>query len=390
MSEEVCIQETKKGRSVEFWTIDVPLFLLGLNFILYNVHGLDAMKQAIHIDLLKQIIRMAALALIAAGGIIRRVHIRKNGVLFLAASTVVVLLNGFNVFNLAFAVLFAVCIPDDVDTVIQKAFRISAILVALMLVLMLTGIAKNEVWRVRANGQACYTLGFAHSNSAAIFYYSFGCLYLLSRKKINLFQIGLTTVALIVVFVYTDSRTSLVASMVFCAMMLLYQMPKENGRHTLAKGSILLVDFLFIANLLAVLFVEQLMPMDSIVTGRFWLLKKLIEESSFRNILLGGAAREVDSFYHVILFQYGIFIYALVAIAAHKMMKRLAECRQYALSGFFVSVFVMGMAESCLIRPELLVFLVAWKLIVCSAEVTFTESDDEGEKRSLNDYNGHR
>lgn len=376
MKEKSCLTKIISKNHLEFLTIDVPFFLLGLNFILYNIYGLEAIKQAVHIDILKQIIRIVALALIVAGGVVRRVHIHKSGVLFLAASTAVVMLNGFNMFNLAFAVLFAVCIPDDVDAVIQKAFRISIILVALMMFLMLTGIAKNEVWRVRQNGQACYTLGFAHSNSAAIFYYSFACLFLLSRKKINMVQIGLTAAALIIVFMFTDSRTSLIASMAFCMMVLLYQIPSEKGKRMIAKSSVFLVDIFFIANLLAVVFADKLMVLDSVVTGRVYLLRKLIEESSIRNILLGGAVREVDSFYHVILFQYGIFIYGLVAIASHKMMKRLADCGQYALSGFFVSVFLMGMAESCLIRPELLVFLVAWKLIVSSSEVVFQRSSE--------------
>lgn len=367
MNVENNLMQKKLGRYLDLLTIDLPMLLLGLNYLLYN---------ALEIVFAKQIIRIAALALIVAGGIIRRPLIGKKGILFLGVSIMSLFLNGLGAFNLAFLVIFAVCVPDDMDLIFQKAFRISLILVAVLMISLFTGINHN-VTNYLASGRVRNGMGFLNPNSAAIFYYSVGCLFLLSRKQVKMVHMLLVLASSFLVHHYTASRTCLMANIVFAALWMLYQMPCDKGKKLLAKGSVLLIDLLFVLNVAAIFFTDELMPLDDFLSWRVTYLKQLVEVSSLRNILLGGAVLEVDNFYHIILFQYGIFIYALLAIVAHCMMKKFADHEQYLLSGFFVSIFLSGLMEGFLIRPELILFLVIWKLIVCEENACFQDYNEQ-------------
>lgn len=355
MLEKRKLENPKKEKVLNLLTLDLPLFLLCFNYLLYS---------AFEVVFLKQVIRMAALALIIVGGFVRRVHIDKSGIVFLGISAVAVFLNGLRAFNLVFLVIFAVCAPNDIKEIFHKAFRVSIILLMILLISVLVGFNHN-ISSYRASGRIRNGMGFSNPNSAAIFYYSVCSLFLLSRKEIKWPHMLLVLVVSFVVHYFTSSRTTLIANLIFLMLWGMYQIPHESGKQILAKGSVLLVDILFAVNLLAVFFTDQLMPLDDLLSWRITFLKQLVETSSVKNILFGGAAFEVDNFYHIVLFQYGIFVYGFLALAVHRMMKRLAECNQYVLSGFLVSIFLIGLMEGCMIRPELILFLTIWKLIVC-------------------------
>ena len=96
----------------------------------------------------------------------------------------------------------------------------------------------------------------------------------------------------------------------------------------------------------------------------------MINNSGLRGLLFGGTVETVDNFYYMLLFQYGIFIYAFVAISTHFAMKRMVDNKDIKYISLLVGLFLVGMMESSLIRPEILVTLIVWKIIFSSNGLT--------------------
>ena len=64
------------------------------------------------------------------------------------------------------------------------------------------------------------------------------------------------------------------------------------------------------------------------------------------------------------MFQYGIFIYMFVAISVHITLKKMITNNNLQYVALVVGLFLVAMMESSVIRPEILVTLVIWKIIL--------------------------
>ena len=153
--------------------LDVPLFLLGMNYVLYNALSLDSMKT---------IFRVGAILLLLIGWTLKgRFVIGKKIFLAMALAMVALLLNGSMALNFVVIILFSICVTYPIDKIIKSTFRINILLVVIMIALMGLHIVNNTSY-VSTMGRLRYTLGFENPNVAALFYASAIYLFLVSRK----------------------------------------------------------------------------------------------------------------------------------------------------------------------------------------------------------------
>jgi len=138
----------------------------------------------------------------------------------------------------------------------------------------------------------------------------------------------------------------------------------ENAQKIFGKSSIIIIDALFILNLISVFIINKLIIFDELLSFRISTFSKMIDGSGMKCFLLGGTSFTVDNFYYMLLFQYGIFIYIFVAISTHFAMKRMVKNNNIKYISLLVGLFLVAMMESSLIRPEILVVLVIWKIIL--------------------------
>lgn len=146
---------------------------------------------------------------------------------------------------------------------------------------------------------------------------------------------------------------------------------------TFGKCSIAIIDMLFILNLVSVFIIDKFMVFDALLSFRISTFSRMINSSGIKCFLLGGTTATVDNFYYMLLFQYGIFIYIFVAISTHFAMKKMVTSRNSRYISLLVGLFLVAMMESSLIRPEILVALVVWKIILSGNNESLIESNTE-------------
>ena len=342
--------------------LDIPLFLLGINYIFYNALALNSMKI---------FFRVGAIFLLFIGWILnKKFIIKKKTFLAIVLSLVALLLNKRIAFNFVVIVFFVVCVTYPIETIIRSTYKINILLIIIMVILMKLNIV-NNMWYISSMGRLRYTLGFENPNVAALFYSSAVYLFIISRKKTSIIAIIISSVMTVLIYYYTNSRTSLLALMVFIILESLFLFLEKNNlklKLLLSKCLIIMIDILFIINLLSVFMIEKFMIFDQLLSFRISSFSEMINSSSLKEFLFGGTFKTVDNFYYMLLFQYGIIIYIFIAFLIHFIMKKMVENKKFQFISLFVGLFLTGMMESSLIRPEILVILVIWKIIFSDIE----------------------
>ena len=108
------------------------------------------------------------------------------------------------------------------------------------------------------------------------------------------------------------------------------------------------------------------MAFDELLSFRVSTFLEMIYNADLRTFLFGGSCETVDNFYYMLLFQYGFFIYLFVAVLVHSSIKRMIIEENTKYIPLLVGLFLVATMESSLIRPEILVTLVVWKVVFLS------------------------
>lgn len=359
----------KTKRLEEILFLDVPLFLLGMNYILYN---------ALSIDSLKTVFRVGAILLLLIGwGLKGKFVIQKKSFLAIVLAIIALVLNGSMALNFVVIMLFTICVTYPIDAIVKSLFKVNVLLVAIMIILMGLHVVNNTSY-VSTMGRLRSTLGFENPNAAALFYASAIFLFLVSRDRIKRKDIVISFVMTAIIFYFTNSRTPFLALLMFVFLEEIFRvLQKKNMQKTqmtVGKLSVKLVDALFILNLVSVFIIDLFMPLDELLSFRISSFSRMINSSGVREFLFGGTIKTVDNFYYMLLFQYGIFIYIFVATSTHFAMKKMVARGDIKYISLFVGLFSIGMMESSLIRPEILVTLAMWKIIFSGNKGSLTEN----------------
>lgn len=334
---------------------DLPLFLLGFNYILYNSLGLDSAKN---------VIRIVALTILFLGWLFEA---RKKLTIIETTFAVVcifqLLINGSQAVNLFALVGFSICATRSIEEEKIQMFKISLLLVVLMMVFMLMGVVSNTEY-VSTMGRARATMGFINPNVAALFYSSAVYLFVLSRKKISILTTIEVAAMAAAIFFFTNCRTSVIALSLFAFFLLLIVFREKGWNFKIENICIIIVDSLFVLNFLSVFFTSKLMRFDVATSFRITTFQNMINDAGIKGLILGGTTKTADSFYYMMLFSFGAITYILFAVFVHQAMNRLKEQKRLTEIAFLVAVFVYGIMESSIIRPELLSMLLVWKIVI--------------------------
>jgi len=340
----------KKNEVIDFFTITLPAFLLGLNYVLYN---------ALMEDTFKQPLRIIAILLAIFGWFLRgKMVVNKAQITFISIIFVEAIINGLSVLNIAAAGVFAICTGTDVHRDEKRLFAVNVLLVGLVFLLIRLGIVQNYSY-ISTMGRLRSTLGFENPNVAALFYSSAIYLYVISRNRIQISNILIAMILDLVVYYYTDSRTSFFALLIFMSLLLFM---KSIKAHVIAKACKFIIDIFFAFNLLSVFIIDKFIKYDYLLSGRISTYARMIELSDSKVFLLGGTTVTADSFYYMFLFTYGFFAYVIFAIIVHFGVEKLILNKCYKEVSFITSFFALGLMESSIIRLEIIAVLLVWKL----------------------------
>lgn len=341
------------NRIFDHMTVDLPVLLLGMDYIFYN---------AFEFDTYKNIIRILAFSLLIIGGSIRRRRITKIQLALLLFIAVELVFQGAPALNMAAAFLFAWCTTHDIRDISKRVCKINFWLLGLACLFLMTGILDMKTYAVGARIRG--TLGFVNPNAAALFYISIVYLFIISREHLKWWHLGLAFAYNLFIFSITDSRTVFLAVSLFLLLIPFFKFRKFTAVFALlAKGSI---GLLWIGSALSMLFIDSLRSLDVLLSFRISYFTQLIQRAEIENYLLGGTDFNgivVDNFYYIFLFQYGVLFYAFAAILFLRITFCCVRNQQFTFLAFLLSVSFMGLMESSFIRPEILFALLVWKAV---------------------------
>lgn len=339
-----------------FLFLDIPILLLGINYIFYNV---------LQEEEFKTIFRIASMFFFVAGYLFKeKLTIKSKEIILLFFLTIALFINGGMILNFIAIVLFVVCTTNSINLIIEHVCKINCFLTFVIFILLTLGMT-NDVIYLSSNGRLRHALGFNHPNAAALFYTANILLLAIYIRKINLLIVS--AIVSYIIFYYTDSRTSFLAIMFFLILesinIFLERKNKKTYQIILAKISMIVIDVLFTFSFLSVFFINKLLFLDELLSYRISIASAMANKSGLYGLIFGGTSDWADNFYYMLLFQYGIIVYICVAIITHLSIKKLIDRKNLRYIPLLTSIFVLATMESSLIRPEILIMLVTWKII---------------------------
>lgn len=348
---ESCIRMNNK--MLAFITIDFPVLLLGLNFILYNAVGIEDYKN---------IIRVIAFIFLLIGGFIRKKSITLLQLFSVLTIGIELLFQGTFALNILAAFLFAWCTTNNFKELSLRIFKVDLLLIIIVFILLATGLLdfKTYISGVRLRG----TLGFINPNAGALFFTSLVYLFILSREDISLWQIILSIIYSSVIYSITDSRTVFISACIFLLAIPLFKFSLFSYAFALFSKSIIII--LWVGSAISILFINLFIGFDEILSFRISYFIELMNRADLINYLWGGTNFDnltVDNFYYTLIFHYGIIFYCFMFYLVNRAINFCIKNRIFVVLDFLLSVCMMGLMESSFIRPELIFALLVWKII---------------------------
>lgn len=333
----------------------IPIFLLGINFIIYNAIGVESFKL---------LFRIVAISMLFIGWLLDGV---KNytiiHLMFLIAIGFQIIINGTESISLIAFVLIALNSTKSINEELKALCYISIVLTVIVFILIAIGLIDNNTY-ISTDGRIRSTLGFINPNSAALFYSS--CLLLIvgSKENTKVYDLIIFTLLSFVIFYYTACRTIFIADIFYVVCKLIYLFNYKLKIEFFNHVFLFLLDALFVLNLFSALFIDQLLRFNSLTSSRIIDYKRLIDNADLQTWLFGGTDFSADSFYYMLLFKYGIIFYFFIFLISHLAIKQLLYLKQYSIIVFVLTIYICGITESSIIRPELVSMLFIWKTII--------------------------
>lgn len=335
------------------------LFILGFNYILYNALGYDDYKL---------ILRFISIFLAFTYFIVfKKAKILKLQI-FLIIYCLIQLFTG-NIEALNFlTIIFLTCIlENNIDKSSRDIFNVYTILILILILLLLTGVIKNRYY-LGFKGRQRATLGFTNPNAGSLFYVTYLYFLILIKKDISKLYIFFVFLINLLIFNFTDSRTTFLAFTLFILFMLAHNLfkNKKSVSKLIGMSNIVIINLCFLFSLISILIVDKLFILDEFLSFRITRLQNELLEVKLINYFFGGFNIKVDNLYYILLLSFGVIFYVVIWYLANKSCFKLYKNKSWKYLAFLTSTLVMGLTESSVYRIEVIGFILVWKLILSS------------------------
>lgn len=348
----------------------LAIFMLALNFLIYNFYDKESLKNPV---------RIIALGIIFFVGIF---HILGNDRKFSLLDILVIILSVWNLFinsilamNVLVIIGCAYLVDIEYTSYIKCLNTINIILVGIVLLSLKLGIVQSEQY-VSTLERTRSTLGFSNVNAASLFFFSANIVFIM-EKKIKPYHVVLSVIYSIIICKFTDSRTVTYGLVVFFVM---YYLKTYLNWKIIRYVVVFLITVLFMSVFLWKMVYIMFPQLDEILSFRVTLFSEAVARTSFKNFIFGGmqpsVGKPIDNFYILLLYQNGIFIYLCFYIF---VVKALSIFDKYNLTKEFsllVALLCIGLMESSLIRPEITCVMLTWKTVFSARTLLTNQSED--------------
>lgn len=217
-----------------------------------------------------------------------------------------------------------------------------------------------EEFRVRM------TFGYKNVNAFASVVSGFCFLLMLSRKLTVIKYIASMSISYIF-YLYTDSRSMLIGTFSFIVFILLFNIMKRHNR-ILYMISWIVIGVPAFMTVTATILANQFPLLDSALSWRLTFVSDYFNEMPAYSLLIGGSEPSksvtVDNAFGLFIGAMGIpfFLYFIKRITV-VVRSNIDQC-EFGLCAFILSFWLFSFSESSLVRPETLVGILFWVVIV--------------------------
>ncbi|EFO9109570.1 TPA: hypothetical protein L1N01_004025 [Escherichia coli] len=306
-------------------------------------------------------------------------HYIRNGkmhyslyVLLLVMLTLFVINDMMLIINFIFVSLMIYSIKDNGEESIIKSIYYSTIALSLIfIVISLNGILHPTILYSPDTGRYRNSLGFISPNYPGLIAFScivalFSCIGMLKSKVGKKSKVLVVIIALfcLVIPLLTDSRTplyTLIVSFIF------YVLLRFSFFRLLTRIFIPLVPAIFMGLTLYIAFYYN-HDVNALLSGRPYLYSLYLKDFGWVDYLLGGEGTQgfsVDSSYLLLLSCFGVFSFFIIATLLYKCLVNNKNKYVYAM---FFSIFVYGLSESIMVRPEISVVFLFYSLLAIKSD----------------------
>ena len=350
--------------------IYLVLFILGFNFLAYRAYNLESIKNYLRIS--------ASLLLMCFILInLRKIKFSRKELVLVWYMGVILLINGINTFNFVFIVFFAIFTKNALSDNLSKAFnKINLILLFMLVCSLMTGMLHN-IQYVSSLGRIRSMLGFNNPNPASLFFFSVAVTFVLSKRNDYAKRLLIALALNILIYSYTGARTMLVGFVFFTIFYFMFALIFKFKNIAIIYYMVkLLVVFVVCMSFFSGYILEKFPQLDQFMSYRLSIFSNYINKNSTLNFLFGGTKLlEIDNFYLVFLYNYGILLFVIISLLILKAVGKLFVERNKAKLAFVLTMLLIGLTESSIIRPEIICVLVFWKIVFQYSFVQNSELD---------------
>lgn len=267
-----------------------------------------------------------------------RFHINKFKLLIIISLLIVsFLIFDPTLLNFIALVLFLGTIPDR-KIVIKAYFSTKLLLFVIVVIIGLLGVNSDHIIYSIERGTR-YTLGFTNPNTASMILFDIllaGSIIIRNKKFLLI-----SLISVIIVYIYTDTRTLILGFLIF---VLIFLIPDKKLK---IFKPIIVPIFAIGATISYLLILLHNTKLDAILNGRLSIMKNFIinNEITFFGLARKGLLISSDNTYLRILFEFGLIFFAIYLVLHFVLMLKLFKNHEYTLIKIVVSICIYDMFE---------------------------------------------
>jgi len=210
------------------------------------------------------------------------------------------------------------------------------------------------------------TFGYRNANAFAGIASSF-CLLVMITGKHTIARYAIALIVSYALYMDTNSRAMLMATLSFIAFTVIFILTPNSPRFLKAFAGLVLITPLLLT-ILASLLVSEFPLLDLVLSGRLNFISMFFSEMPAYRFLIGGVepsiGTTVDNSFALVVGAIGTPLLIYLTYITYQRVCRCVNEAEFRAYSFLLAFWLYSFAESSMLRPESIVCIVFWVLVL--------------------------
>ena len=210
------------------------------------------------------------------------------------------------------------------------------------------------------------TFGYRNVNAFAGIATGF-CLLVMITGRQTIARYAIALIVSYALYIDTNSRAMLMATLSFIAFTVIFLLTPKSPRFLKAFAGLTLITP-FLLTILASLVVSEAPLLDLVLSGRLNFVSMFFSEIPFYRFLIGGAepssGTTVDNSLALVVGAIGMPLLIYLTYITYQRVCRCVNEAEFRVYSFLLAFWLYSFTESSMLRPESIVCIVFWVLVL--------------------------